>query len=128
AMSCEEAARRAVDSLLERTHDRLAGAKLPGDVFADMEQRAGNLDAIAPRLRTVIANHCTDDRWPPSVIECHAKITSMDELRACRAHLSADQQASVQRDELALLAGAQGLPGFGAAAPQAASPEVARYE
>lgn len=127
AMSCDEAARRAVDALVKRTRDRLASAKLPDDVRANMEERAAKLDAMAPRLRAVIENHCTDDRWPPTVIECHAKITSMDELRACRAHLSADQQARVQRDELELLAGAQGLPGFGAAPPPA-SPEVARFE
>ncbi len=127
AMSCDEAARRAVDGLVKRTHDRLAGAKLPDDVRASMEERAAKLDAMAPRLRAVIANRCADDRWPPAVIECHAKVTTMDEVRACRAHLSKDQQANVQRDELDLLAGAQGLPGFGAA-PQVRSPEVARLE
>lgn len=136
ANQCAEAARQGVGALVERAHVRIAAAQLPPDIRAKMDERTKQLDALAPRLRAVIANHCIDDKWPADVIACYAKATSLDELRACRGHLAPDEQAKLQREELELFAGAASVPGFTAASvpgfatvsPAPASPVVARLE
>lgn len=106
---CAEAAGHQVDALLARPH-------------------AAKLDEIAPRLRALIANRCVDDRWPAEAIECTAKAASMDDVRACRAKLTADQRSKVQADELELYAATGGPPGFGSAAPLATSPEIEKLQ
>jgi hypothetical protein len=109
--SCADAAKRGVDGLLKRAH----------------EQHNDKLDAVAPRLRALIENRCTDDRWPAAVIDCYAVIASMEDMRACRAKLAPAHQARLEHEELDLFAGGSGPPGFGSAAP-ATSPEVKRLE
>ncbi|HEY5949653.1 MAG TPA: hypothetical protein VIV40_29365 [Kofleriaceae bacterium] len=124
---CAQAAQQGVDALVKRAHDRLATAQLPPDVRTKMEERTKKLDELVPRLRALLTNRCVDDKWPVAVIDCYAKITSMDELRACRSKLSPEQQAKVQKEELDLMAGAMGPPGFGSAAPPT-SPEISKLE
>jgi hypothetical protein len=129
APSCADATGRAVDGMVKRAKDLATTPGLAPDAAKQIDERTKQLDALAPRWRALLANHCTDDKWPPAVIECHGRVTSMDELRACRATLSAEQQAKVQNDELALMNGDTGLPGLAAApAPVATSPEITRLE
>jgi hypothetical protein len=99
--SCADAAQRGVDGLVKRAHD----------------QHNDKLDAVAPRLRALIANRCADDKWPAAAIACYTTIASMEQMRACRAKLSPTQQATLDRDEMDLFAGMSGPPGFGSAAP-----------
>jgi len=124
---CAEAAQKGVDAMVARAHERANSAQLPADVRAKIEERTKQLEATAPRLRAVITNRCVDDKWPAAVIDCYAKVTSMDESRACRATLSPEQQAKVQKEELDLFAGAMGPPGFGSGRVPS-SPEIARLE
>ncbi len=126
-MKCAEAVQQGIDAMVKRAHDRIANAQLPADVRANLEERTKQLDALAPRLRAVIANRCVDDKWPGEVIACYAKVTSMDEARACRAKLSPEQQATVQRDEVELMTSEGGPPGFGSAAA-VMSPEATRLQ
>jgi hypothetical protein len=106
---CADAAHHQVDALLARPH-------------------AAKLDEIAPRLRALIANRCADDTWPAEAIDCTAKAASMDDVRACRAKLTADQRSKIQADELELYTDASGPPGFGSAAPPPASPEIEKLQ
>jgi len=122
---CSAAAQQGVDAMVKRAHERIAMA--PADMRADTEQRTQQLDALAPRLRALIANRCVDDKWSAAVIDCYANVTEMDGLRDCRGKLPAEQQARMQKEELDLFAGALGPAGFGSAAP-ATSPEVAKLE
>lgn len=125
---CAEAAQQGVDAMVARAKDRLAKAPLPPDVRTKMEERTHKLEELAPRLRAVLTNRCVDDKWPAEVISCHAKASTMDEVRKCRAQLSPEQLARVQREELDLMAGAMGPPGFGSAALAPRTPEVAQLE
>ncbi|HEX5062552.1 MAG TPA: hypothetical protein VFV99_24435 [Kofleriaceae bacterium] len=124
---CADVAQKGVDAMVARAHERAASAQLPADIRAKIEERTKQLDALAPRLRAVITNRCVDDKWPAEVIECYGKVTSMEESRACRAKLSPEQQAKVQKEELDLYAGAMGPPGFGSAHVPT-SPEITKLE
>lgn len=124
---CADAAQKGVDAMVARARERAQSAQLPADVRAKIDERTKKLEELAPRLRAVITNRCVDDKWPADVIDCYAKVTSIDESRACRAKLSAEQQAKVQKDELDLFSGAQGPPGFGSASVPS-SPDIAKLE
>jgi hypothetical protein len=121
---CAEAAQKGVDAMVALTKERLAKAQLPPEVRAKMEERTKKLEELAPRLRAVITNRCVDDKWPAEVIECTGKVTTMDDVRTCRAKLTPEQQAKVQKEEMDLYAGAMGPPGFGSASPPAATPDM----
>jgi hypothetical protein len=127
---CDDAARLTVSAMVKRANDRLATAPMPPNVRATIEERTKKLEELAPRLRAVVTNRCVDDKWSAAVIACYAKVTSVDEERACRDKLSVEQQAKLQKDELDLFADALGPPGFAAqgSASAATSPEVRRLE
>lgn len=110
--SCAAAARHAVDSMVTQARDRLASAQLADDARARVEARTQQLVDVAPRLAAVITNRCVDDKWPASVIACYRDASSLDAIRTCRKQLSPEQQARLQKDELDLMAGPSGPPGF----------------
>jgi hypothetical protein len=78
-----------------------------------MTDRADKLEAMAPRLAAIVRNRCVDDSWPRVAVTCYQGATSVDDLRSCRAQLTAEQQATLQREELDLMAAPASLPGLG---------------
>lgn len=117
--ACTEAARVAVDAMLKQARSRLDEAGLPDAARAQVVDRTQRFEAMAPRQRAVLANRCIDDTWAAAVVRCYAAATSLDDTRACRSQLTAEQAAALQRDELELLVerpGPAGLspPGAGA--------------
>lgn len=104
AEACAEAARRGVDAMVEEARGRVATAPLPDDIKAQMVQRQKRLDQAGAKMRAVFTHRCVEDRWSKAALGCYVKVTSVDELRACRTQLTAEQAATLQRDETDLLA------------------------
>lgn len=110
--SCAAAARHAVDGMVKQARDRLAAPQLAGDARARAEARTQQLVDLAPRLVATITNRCIDDTWPAGVIACYRAASSLEAIRACRKQLSPERDARLQKDELDLMAGPSGPPGF----------------
>jgi len=126
---CADAVGVGIGTMVQRAQLRIATSQLPDDVRAKMSERSQQLDALAPRLRAVLTNRCVEDRWKHDVIDCYAKITTMEDMRHCRGQLPPEHQAKLQREELDLMAGNTGPPGFGSSAvPAGATPEIAKLE
>jgi hypothetical protein len=126
---CAPAAAKGVDAVLARAKERVASSDRPADVRAKMEARTQELEQRVPRLRAIITNRCVEDRWKPDVIACYSKMSSMEEMRSCRAMLPPEHRAKLQKEELDLIAQDQRLPGFGSATvPAGATPEIAKLE
>jgi DNA repair exonuclease SbcCD ATPase subunit len=117
ATTCAEAAKRGVDAMIKQARGRLAGAQLPEDVRVRVQERQNRLEAAGSKMRAVFTNRCIDDRWAPAVLSCYMKVASLEDMRACRKQLTAEQQARLQKDELELLAGNTGPQGFDQSQP-----------
>jgi hypothetical protein len=118
AETCATAAAKGVDALIVLARERAATAGLPDEIRRATEDRTERFERTAPRLKAVITTRCVDDKWSAEVVRCHAAIGTPDDQRACRAQLTADQQARLQRDELDLMADTLGPPSFGGSVPR----------
>ncbi len=105
AQACADAAKQGVDAMINQARGRLAGAQLPDDVRARMMERQKRLEGAGGKMRAVFTNRCVEDKWSNAVLACYRKVTSLEEMRACRRQLTPEQQAKLQKDELEMLAG-----------------------
>lgn len=110
---CAAAAKRGVDAMIDQARGRIADAKLPDDIKAQVQERQQRLESAGGKMRAVFTNRCVDDKWSSGVTGCYMKVISLEDMRACRKQLTAEQQARLQNDELELLAG----PPAGSGAP-----------
>jgi hypothetical protein len=104
ASSCADAINKGVDTMMAAGAKRMEGA--PPDMKAKM-------DETAVKLKGVITNRCTEDKWPAEVIDCYSKAQKRTDLRDCRNKLPEDQQQKLQSEEQAVMLGA----GFGGMRP-----------
>jgi hypothetical protein len=136
AASCATAAKSAVETMVKRAKDRIASSPMPEDIRAKMEERTNKLDELRPRFVALITNRCTDDKWPADVVNCYGKAAGVEDMRACRGKLAQELQNKLMREEMDLMAGAMGPPGFGPSAgagmepggPKRLSPERTQVE
>jgi len=103
AQQCASAAKHGVDAMIDQARGRVANAQLPDDVKQRILARQQRLETASARMRTVFTDRCVADKWSKKVLDCYAKISTLEDMRACRTQLTAEQQAALQRDELALL-------------------------
>jgi hypothetical protein len=104
ASSCADAINKGVDTMMAAGAKRMEGA--PPDMKAKMEE-------TAVKLKGVMTNRCTEDKWPADVIDCYSKAQKRTDLRDCRNKLPEDQQQKLQSEEQAVMLGA----GFGGMRP-----------
>jgi len=100
ASSCADAINKGVDTMMAAGAKRMEGA--PPEMKAKM-------DEMAVKLKGVITNRCTEDKWSAEVIDCYSKAQKRTDLRDCRNKLPQDQQAKLQSEETSVMLGA----GFG---------------
>lgn len=117
ATACADAAKRGIDAMINQARGRLAASQLPEDIRAQMLERQKRLESAGSKMRAVFTNRCVDDKWTTAVLGCYMKVSSLEDMRACRKQLTAEQQAKLQKDELELLAGTSGPPGFDQSQP-----------
>jgi hypothetical protein len=104
ASSCADAINKGVDTMMAAGAKRMEGA--PPDMKAKMEE-------TAVKLKGVITNRCTEDKWPADVVDCYSKAQKRSDLRDCRSKLPQDQQAKLQSEETQVMMSA----GFGGMRP-----------
>src|ERR1700710_2512169 len=104
ASSCADAINKGVDTMMAAGAKRMEGA--PPAMKAKM-------DETAVKLKGVITNRCTEDKWSADVIDCYSKAQKRTDLRDCRNKLPEDQQQKLQAEEQGVMMGA----GFGGVAP-----------
>jgi hypothetical protein len=100
ASDCAGAVTKGVDTMMA------AGAKRMESAPADMKAK---MEAASVKLKGVMTNRCTEDKWTADVISCYAAAEKREDLRNCRAKLPPDQAAKLQKEEMDVMMGA----GFG---------------
>lgn len=53
---------------------------------------------ISEKLRTLMTQHCRDDKWPADVIDCFSKASNQPSIKQCRQKLPQDMQQKLQTD------------------------------
>lgn len=104
AGNCAEAIGKGVDTMMA------AGAKRMEN--APPEQKA-KMDEAAVKLKGVITNRCTEDKWSSEVVDCYATAQKREDLRNCRTKLPPESAAKLQKEEMEVMIGA----GFGGMRP-----------
>jgi hypothetical protein len=100
AGDCAAAITKGVDAMTASGADRMKAA--PPEMQAKMTEATA-------KLKGVITNRCTEDKWPAEVIDCYGAAQKREDLRACRAKLPAESAAKLQKEEMDVMMGA----GFG---------------
>lgn len=126
--ACADAAKHGVDAMINQARGRLAGTPLPEDVKARIMERQARLEKAGSKMRAVFTNRCVDDKWSTTVLGCYMKVTSLEDMRACRKLLTAEQQARLQKDELELLAGGASPPGLNQSSDPFRAPKDPRID
>lgn len=96
ASSCADAINKGVDTMTAAGAKRMEGA--PPEMKAKMEE-------AVVKLKGVITNRCTEDKWSADVIDCYSKAEKREDLKACRSKLPQDQQAKLQAEEIQVMMG-----------------------
>ncbi len=124
ASQCSDAVGKGVDKMIAMRKQKLdeQGSNLPPELKARMDERSKKMGEVATALKQAITNRCTEDKWPEDVIKCYDTAASMEELRACRQKLPADQQTKLQSEEMQVMmktmgGGMGGPPGMGQMPP-----------
>jgi len=104
AGNCADAIGKGVDTMMAAGAKRMENA--PADQKAKMED-------AAVKLKGVITNRCTEDKWSAEVVDCYASAEKREDLRNCRAKLPPDSAAKLQKEEMEVMVGA----GFGGMRP-----------
>jgi hypothetical protein len=104
AGNCADAIGKGVDTMMA------AGAKRMENAPPDQKAK---MDEAAVKLKGVITNRCTEDKWSAEVVDCYASAQKREDLRNCRAKLPPDSAAKLQKEEMDVMAGA----GFGGMRP-----------
>src|SRR3954469_5697374 len=109
ASSCADSITKGVDTMTAAGAKRMEGA--PPEMKAKMEE-------AVVKLKGVITNRCTEDKWSADVIDCYAKAEKREDLKACRSKLPQDQQAKLQAEEIqVMMSSGVGSRGHGAGGP-----------
>lgn len=53
---------------------------------------------IAEKLRTLMTQHCRDDKWPADVITCFSNASDQPSIKKCRQQLPPDMSQKLQTD------------------------------
>jgi hypothetical protein len=104
AGSCAEAIGKGVDTMMA------AGAKRMEN--APPEQKA-KMDEVGVKLKGVMTNRCTEDKWSAEVVDCFANAKKREDLRNCRSKLSPELATKLETEEREVMVGA----GFGGMRP-----------
>jgi hypothetical protein len=91
ASSCADAVTKGVDTMTAAGAKRMESA--PPDMKAKMEE-------AATKLKGVMTNRCTEDKWSADVISCYAAAAKREDLRNCRAKLPPEQATKLQKEEI----------------------------
>jgi hypothetical protein len=102
AGNCAEAIGKGVDTMMA------AGAKRMEN--APPEQKA-KMDEVGVKLKGVITNRCTEDKWSADVIDCYANAKKREDLRNCKSKLSPELATKLETEEREVMMGA-GLGGM----------------
>jgi hypothetical protein len=111
ASACSDAIAKGVDTMMAAGAKRMeASGGMPAEMKAKM-------DDAAVKLKQVITNRCTEDKWSAEIVDCYAKATTREDIKSCRAKLPADQSAKLQAEEMqvmsAMMGGMRGPGGMG---------------
>jgi hypothetical protein len=103
ASACASAINKGVDTMMAAGAQRMAamGGSMPAEMKAKM-------DGAAVKLKQVITNRCTEDKWSAEIVDCYGKATTRDDLKACRAKLPAEQSAKLQAEEMQVMSSMMG--------------------
>jgi hypothetical protein len=102
ASSCADAITKGVDTMMA------AGAKRMESAPPDMKAK---MDEASVKLKGVMTNRCTEDKWSADVISCYSTAAKREDLRNCRAKLPPDQATKLQKEEMDVMVGT-GLGGM----------------
>jgi hypothetical protein len=80
-----------------------AGAKNAENAPAEMKAK---MDEAGVKLKGVMTNRCTEDKWSAEVIDCYGKAQKREDLRDCRTKLPQEQQAKLQSEMMQAMMGA----------------------
>ena len=94
ASQCSSAISKGVDKMIAIRKEKLEaqGSNLPPELKARIAESAKNMDKVSGALKQAMTNRCTADKWSADVVKCYDAASSMEEIRACRQKLPADQQ------------------------------------
>ncbi len=56
------------------------------------------MNEIAEKLRTLMTQHCRDDRWPADVIDCFKGASDQPSIKQCRQKLPPEMSQKLQTD------------------------------
>jgi hypothetical protein len=104
AGNCADAIGKGVDTMMA------AGAKRMENAPADQKAK---MDEIAVKLKGVITNRCTEDKWSADVIDCYANAKKREDLRNCKSKLPPELASKLETEEREVMVGA----GFGGMRP-----------
>ena len=104
AGSCAESIGKGVDTMMA------AGAKRMENAPPDQKAK---MDEVAVKLKGVITNRCTEDKWSAEVVDCYANAKKREDLRNCRSKLPPESATKLQTEEQAVMMSA----GFGGMRP-----------
>jgi hypothetical protein len=71
------------------------------------------MEGMTSKLKGVLVNRCTEDKWSAEIIDCTAKASSRDELKACQAKLPPEQAAKLQTEIIEVMRSGMGSMGMG---------------
>lgn len=109
AGDCAGAVSKGVDTMMAAGQKRMES--MPGGMPADIKAK---MDEASGKLKTVIANRCTEDKWSAEIIDCYNKAATREDLKACRAKLPPEQASKLQSEEMQVMSqmmGGGGMPG-----------------
>ncbi len=96
--SCVAAIERSIDFAIEKRKSGSDGAK------------AKAMDAVAPKLKTVLTELCTADQWSEQVVTC---FKTAPDVSKCKAGLKPEQQKKYKQEMMRVMMserGAFGMP------------------
>jgi hypothetical protein len=66
------------------------------------------------KLKQVLVNRCTEDKWSTEIMDCYAKAATREDFKACRSKLAPEAQAKLQMEEMAIMTTGAPVAGSGA--------------
>jgi len=90
ASSCADAINKGVDTMMA------AGAKRMENAPADQKAKMAE---VGVKLKGVITNRCTEDKWSSEIVDCYANAKERSDLRNCRSKLSSEAATKLETEE-----------------------------
>jgi hypothetical protein len=108
ASECADAINKALDAMMAANIKRMEG--MGGDQGSAMKTA---MESMSTKLKGVLTNRCTEDKWSSEIIECTSKASTRDELKACQAKLPPEQAAKLQTEIIEVMRSGMGPMGMG---------------